>query len=68
VLQRKTDLLDGPFVRKRLLPWPPEPLRIAAGYGMRAVLQAEDRVREAPLRRMQPEPAPPAPVPTGAAR
>jgi glycine/D-amino acid oxidase-like deaminating enzyme len=51
VLERKTDLTEGPFVRKRLLPWPPEPLRSAAGYGMRAALQAEDRIREAPLKR-----------------
>jgi glycine/D-amino acid oxidase-like deaminating enzyme len=51
VLQRKTELLDGPFVRKRLLPWPPEPLRSAAGYGMRALLQVEDGARERPLRK-----------------
>lgn len=50
VLERKTELLEGPFVRSRLLPWPPEPLRIVAGYGMRAVLQAEDWLRERPLR------------------
>jgi glycine/D-amino acid oxidase-like deaminating enzyme len=54
VMERKTELLEGPFVRKRILPWPPEPLRSAAGYGMRALLMAEDRAREAPLRRQQP--------------
>jgi glycine/D-amino acid oxidase-like deaminating enzyme len=54
VMERKTELLDGPFVRKHILPWPPEPLRSAAGHGMRALLMAEDRTREAPLRRMQP--------------
>jgi glycine/D-amino acid oxidase-like deaminating enzyme len=50
ILERKTDLLEGPFVRSRLLPWPPEPLRSAAGVAMRAVLQLEDSIRERPLR------------------
>jgi glycine/D-amino acid oxidase-like deaminating enzyme len=62
VLERKTELLEGPFVRTRLLPWPPEPLRTAAGYGMRALLQIEDGLREARLRRMTSEPTVPAPV------
>jgi glycine/D-amino acid oxidase-like deaminating enzyme len=62
ILQRKTDLVEGPFVRKRLLPWPPEPVRSAAGYGMRAVLQAEDHAREAPLRKRKAEG--PLPTPT----
>jgi glycine/D-amino acid oxidase-like deaminating enzyme len=51
VLERRTDLVEGPFVRRRVLPWPPEPLRSAAGYGMRAVLQAEDAARERALPR-----------------
>lgn len=51
VLERQTELTAGPFVRRRSLPWPPEPLRTAAGVAMRAVLQVEDRLRERPLRR-----------------
>jgi glycine/D-amino acid oxidase-like deaminating enzyme len=58
VLGRPSDLTEGPFVRKRVLPWPPEPLRSAAGYGMRAMLQMEDRLRERALPRRTDAPAP----------
>jgi glycine/D-amino acid oxidase-like deaminating enzyme len=51
LLERKSDLLDGPFVDRFVLPWPPEPVRTLAGYGMRAVLQLEDWMREAPMRK-----------------
>jgi glycine/D-amino acid oxidase-like deaminating enzyme len=42
LLERKTDLLDCPFVNRRVIPWPPEPLRIVAARGIRAYLRAED--------------------------
>ncbi len=46
LLGRKSDLLDCPFVNRRVIPWPPEPLRIMAAAGLRAYLQAEDWVHE----------------------
>lgn len=67
VLERKTDLLEGPFVRSRILPWPPEPLRTMAGYGMRSVLQLEDFIRERPMGRAGEAAAAPA-RPVAAAR
>ncbi len=42
VLGRKSDLLDTPFVNRRVIPWPPEPVRMAAAVGIRAYLRAED--------------------------
>ena len=46
LLGRKSDLLDCPFVNRRVIPWPPEPLRIMAAAGLRAYLQAEDWMHE----------------------
>ncbi len=46
LLRRKSELLDCPFVNRRVIPWPPEPLRIMAAAGMRAYLRAEDWVHE----------------------
>ncbi len=46
LLGRKSDLLDCPFVNRRVIPWPPEPLRIMAAAGVRAYLRAEDWVHE----------------------
>jgi glycine/D-amino acid oxidase-like deaminating enzyme len=46
VLERKTDLVDSPFVNKPHLPWPPEPLQSAAALSLRSVLQLEDRYHE----------------------
>jgi glycine/D-amino acid oxidase-like deaminating enzyme len=42
LLERQTDLLDCPFVNRRVIPWPPEPLRMAAASAIRAYLRAED--------------------------
>jgi glycine/D-amino acid oxidase-like deaminating enzyme len=42
ILERKTDLLDCPFVNRRVIPWPPEPFRIATAFALRTYLQAED--------------------------
>lgn len=42
LLERQSDLLDCPFVNRRVIPWPPEPLRIAVAFALRSYLQAED--------------------------
>lgn len=42
VLERKTELTDLFFVNRRTLPWPPEPLRMAASGAIRGYLQLED--------------------------
>jgi glycine/D-amino acid oxidase-like deaminating enzyme len=62
LLERKTELLDGPFLNRRMIPWPPEPLRSAAGYALRAALMAEDWTRERPLRSAAPDAAAAAPA------
>lgn len=46
LLERGTELCAGPFVDRRLLPWPPEPLRLGVSALMRAGLGAEDAFRE----------------------
>jgi glycine/D-amino acid oxidase-like deaminating enzyme len=46
VLERRSELTETPFVNRRVIPWPPEPLRFAVSAGMRAYLQAEDWARE----------------------
>jgi glycine/D-amino acid oxidase-like deaminating enzyme len=46
VLERVTDLTDGPFVRRRVIPWPPEPVRLGLGIAMRAALRLEDWLSE----------------------
>lgn len=60
VLERDTELVHGPFVSRRALPWPPEPLRTAAGHALRAWLRVEDWAREGQLRKARKEGAPPA--------
>jgi glycine/D-amino acid oxidase-like deaminating enzyme len=42
VLERKTDLTELFFVNRRTLPWPPDPLRMAASGAIRGYLQLED--------------------------
>lgn len=51
LLDRNTDLTQGPFVDRRLVPWPAEPLRSALGHAMRTYLRVEDWSREGELRR-----------------
>jgi glycine/D-amino acid oxidase-like deaminating enzyme len=51
VLERESDLTESPFVGRRVLPWPPEPLRLAMGLAMRAGLMTEDWMKEADIRR-----------------
>lgn len=50
VLERQSDLLDCPFVEHRVIPWPPEPLRIVVAGAIRGYLQVEDRFFERELR------------------
>ena len=45
-LERKTDLTDVWFVNRSLLPWPPEPFRIAASQVIRGYLRLEDSLYE----------------------
>jgi glycine/D-amino acid oxidase-like deaminating enzyme len=46
VLERKTDLTDIWFVNRRLLPWPPEPLRLIASHAIRGYMRIEDALYE----------------------
>lgn len=41
VLERKSDL-QCPFVNRKVIPWPPEPLRMAIAGALRAYLITED--------------------------
>jgi len=50
VLERDSDLTESPFVGRRVIPWPPEPLRLAMGLTMRAALMAEDWLSEGQVR------------------
>lgn len=51
LLERDSELRQGPFVERFVPPWPPEPLRSAMGHAMRSYLRFEDWTREAELRR-----------------
>ncbi len=42
LLERQTDLTDSPFVNPRVIPWPPEPLRIITAGALRGYLKLED--------------------------
>jgi len=45
-LERKTDLTDVWFVNRHMIPWPPEPIRMAASQVIRGYLRLEDRIYE----------------------
>ncbi len=49
ILEKQTDLTDVFFVNRGVIPWPPEPLRLAASLGIRAYLQVEDWAYEREL-------------------
>ena len=53
LLERKTENTACPFVNRRVIPWPPEPLRTAAAHAIRAYLRIEDWAYE----RKMPRPA-----------
>jgi glycine/D-amino acid oxidase-like deaminating enzyme len=50
LLERRSDLVDSPFVQRRTLPWPPEPLRSGIARAIRGALQLQDWVCERGLR------------------
>jgi glycine/D-amino acid oxidase-like deaminating enzyme len=43
VLERHSELTEVPFVNRRVVPWPPEPLRLAISAALRGYLAGEDR-------------------------
>lgn len=45
-LEHKTDLTDVWFVNRRLIPWPPEPIRMVASQAIRGYLRLEDSLFE----------------------
>ena len=46
VLERKTDLTEVWFVNRHMIPWPPEPIRMAASQIIRGYLRLEDSIYE----------------------
>lgn len=46
VLERRSDLVECPFTNPKIIPWPPEPLRLAAAVALRSYLQIEDAIYE----------------------
>jgi glycine/D-amino acid oxidase-like deaminating enzyme len=46
LLERQTELTETPFVNRRVLPWPPEPVRFGVSAALRGYLQAEDWLHE----------------------
>jgi glycine/D-amino acid oxidase-like deaminating enzyme len=42
LMERQTENTACPFVNRRVIPWPPEPLRSAAAHAIRAYLRIED--------------------------
>lgn len=46
ILERKTDLTDVWFVNRRMLPWPPEPLRMVASQAILGALRLQDAYDE----------------------
>ncbi len=49
LLERRTELLDSPFVNRRLIPWPPEPLRTTLALAIRSALEVQDWAYERKL-------------------
>jgi glycine/D-amino acid oxidase-like deaminating enzyme len=46
VLERRTELTEHPLVDRRVLPWPPEPVRFGVSLALRGYLGLEDRFHE----------------------
>jgi glycine/D-amino acid oxidase-like deaminating enzyme len=51
LLERQSELLECPFLNRRVIPWPPEPLRMGIALALRGYLQAEDWVYERKIAR-----------------
>ena len=45
-LERKTALTDVWFVNRKMIPWPPEPIRMLASHAIRGYLRMEDSLYE----------------------
>lgn len=43
---RKSDLTDVWFVKRRAIPWPPEPVRFVLSHAVRGYMRIEDRLHE----------------------
>jgi glycine/D-amino acid oxidase-like deaminating enzyme len=50
-LERKTELTDVWFVNRSVIPWPPEPIRMAASQLIRGYLRLEDSLYERQITR-----------------
>jgi len=48
ILERRTALTDLFFVSRRVIPWPPEPIRFALGHLIRGYMRLEDRILDRP--------------------
>ena len=46
VLERKSDLTEVWFVDRRVIPWPPEPLRLVVSHAIRGYMRLEDALYE----------------------
>jgi len=44
--ERKTDLTEVWFVNRKMIPWPPEPLRLVASHAIRGYMRIEDALYE----------------------
>lgn len=44
ICERKTDLTDIWFVNRKMMPWPPEPVRFVVSQAIRGYLRVEDRL------------------------
>lgn len=51
ILERKSELTEVWFVNRRMIPWPPEPLRLLASHALRGYLRLEDALYERKLER-----------------
>jgi glycine/D-amino acid oxidase-like deaminating enzyme len=49
VLERDTDLTRVWFVGRKMIPWPPEPIRFLAGHAIRGFMRVEDWAYERAL-------------------
>jgi len=51
LLERKTDLTEVWFVNRKMIPWPPEPLRLLASQAIRGYMRIEDALYERNMRK-----------------
>jgi hypothetical protein len=52
LLERSSELVEScPFYQRRIIPWPPEPLRSVVAHALRGYLNAEDAYYERSLPR-----------------